>query len=403
MRDFIAFKQILRQNRHFRRLWFSHLVSLLGDWLSYIAVAVISIEQGEGAIAIAMVMVAHSLPTVLIAPFAGRLADRFDRKKIIMLGYLVAAALTVVMFGAAKAGMLYAMQLVLLLRVAASSIAMTARSAAIPSLVERSDLQTAHALLGLSWSIMFTFGLALGGVAAEFLSPSGAILLDAFTFILAAFLISKLPALFPSKQELVSSKKVTGQGVLSYLWQRPKLLSYVVSKTPDMVINSGAWVTLNLVAGTRLAPLSTALALGVFQCVRAIGTGVGPLIPEKLIPRIPLVGTVMMMVGVTAFASDWGVPLTILGLFCWGAGGGHNWIMSSTASQSNTDDAFMGRVAATESLLFSLASCGGALLSGYVSQSQNWSEAGCWVTLSIGGILWLGCWLLRLKTHQVSG
>ena len=75
------------------------MVSLIGDWLSYIAVAVISIEKGEGALAVAMVMVVHSLPTAVVAPTAGWLADRFDRKTIMLAGYSLSALLTLAMFG----------------------------------------------------------------------------------------------------------------------------------------------------------------------------------------------------------------------------------------------------------------------------------------------------------------
>ena len=67
MRDLVAFKRILTTNKDFRRIWLSHMVSLIGDWLSYIAVAVISIEKGEGALAVAMVMVVRMRPRSLVA------------------------------------------------------------------------------------------------------------------------------------------------------------------------------------------------------------------------------------------------------------------------------------------------------------------------------------------------
>ena len=123
------------------------MISLIGDWLSYIAVAVISLQQGEGAIAVALIMVAHSLPTAIVSPIAGRLADRFDRTRIMIAGYALSALLTFAMFAAAKTDMLYTLQGVLLLRVASSAVALTARSAVIPTLVPKDRLRLAHALL----------------------------------------------------------------------------------------------------------------------------------------------------------------------------------------------------------------------------------------------------------------
>ena len=60
--DLSGFKRLILGNPHFRRLWFSHMISLVGDWLSYIAVSVISIQQGGGAFAVGMVMFVHSIP-----------------------------------------------------------------------------------------------------------------------------------------------------------------------------------------------------------------------------------------------------------------------------------------------------------------------------------------------------
>ena len=60
----------------------SNVISQIGDWLSHIAVALISIQQGGGALAVALVLVAHALPTALMSPITGPLADRFDRKLI---------------------------------------------------------------------------------------------------------------------------------------------------------------------------------------------------------------------------------------------------------------------------------------------------------------------------------
>ena len=106
------------------------------------------------------------------------------------------------------------------------------------------------------------------------------------------------------------------------------------------------------------------------------------------------------MIGVAIFGVASGTTFTLLGLFLWGAGGGHNWVMSSAASQSNTDDEYMGRVAAADALLFSLGSSGAALLSGYVSESLQWAEAGCWSTFGLGGVLWVSCLLLRLRSPR---
>ena len=145
-----ALRTLIRTNGPFRRLWIGHMISLIGDWLSYIAVSVISIQQGGGAFAVGMVMFVHSIPLALMSPISGPLADRIDRKKLLIAGYLGASLLTLGMWGAARMESVWLLQAVLFLRVCVSAIAMNARSASIPALVGRDQLRIANALLGLT-------------------------------------------------------------------------------------------------------------------------------------------------------------------------------------------------------------------------------------------------------------
>ena len=70
------------RHRGFRRLWASQAISLFGDWLSFIAISLLALHKGDGAIALAMVLAAHTLPSALAQPLAGVLSDRFDRIKL---------------------------------------------------------------------------------------------------------------------------------------------------------------------------------------------------------------------------------------------------------------------------------------------------------------------------------
>src|SRR5712692_6182975 len=79
----------------FSRLWRAMLVSSLGDWVGFVAVASLVARLGGvrvGALAVAGVMLARLLPSVLFGPFAGVFADRFDRRKL-MIGADIARGL----------------------------------------------------------------------------------------------------------------------------------------------------------------------------------------------------------------------------------------------------------------------------------------------------------------------
>jgi MFS family permease len=398
--DLKGFSRLIRENRDFRRLWISHMISLIGDWLSYIAVSVISIQQGGGAFAVGMVMFVHSIPLAIMSPISGPLADRVDRKWLIIGGYLGASLLTLGMWGAANMESVWLLQGALFLRVCVSGIAMTARSASIPALVGRDDLRLANALLGLTWSVMFTLGLALGGFASEFLSPSGAILLDAMTFILAVLVALGLPSLKPEVGEDGPPRPGLADMLLAwrYVKARPKLLSTVLAKTPPTVANSGAWVTLNLVAGHRLSFTTLAIAIGIMQSVRAIGSGIGPLLPERIIPRNPHMGTLVAFAGILLLAAFDSVWMSFIALSLWGIGQGHNWVISSANLQAATPDHLLGRVTSLDFFMFSVGGAFAAMLAGFLCDLWHDSAAGTWVATALGALGWFYCLRLTLKT-----
>src|SRR6266581_329500 len=81
-----SFKDLLT-HPSFSRLWRAMLVSSLGDWVGFVAVASLVAHLGGerlGALAVAGVMLARLLPSVLFGPFAGVFADRFDRRRLMV-------------------------------------------------------------------------------------------------------------------------------------------------------------------------------------------------------------------------------------------------------------------------------------------------------------------------------
>ena len=396
--DFNGFALLIRENKDFRRIWISHMISMIGDWLSYIAVSVISVQQGGGAFAVGMVMFVHSIPLALMTPISGPLADRLDRKWLLIGAYLGSSLLTLGMWGAANQQSVWLLQVVLFLRVCVSGIGITARSAAIPSIVGRENLRIANALLGLTWSVMFTLGLALGGFATEWLSPSGAILLDAVTFLVAVAVAMGLPSLQPDIGEEGPPRPGFADVLQAwrYVQARPKLLATVLAKTPPTIANGGAWVTLNLVAGPRLSFTTMAIAIGIMQCVRAIGSGIGPLLPEWIMPRNSLVGPIVAFVGVALLAGFDSVVLSFVGLSLWGIGMGHNWVISAANLQAATPDHLLGRVTSLDFFMFSVGGAVASLLAGLLCDFWGDPAAGTWAATALGFSVWLYCyWLTR--------
>jgi MFS family permease len=85
----VSFRVLLRNNRDFRRLFLASVVSLAGDWFSFVAVADLVTRLTGRPGAAAFVYAATVLPVFLASPVAGAIADRYDRKKILIIADLI--------------------------------------------------------------------------------------------------------------------------------------------------------------------------------------------------------------------------------------------------------------------------------------------------------------------------
>ena len=81
--------QLIKKRRAFRNLWLSIVVSLMGDWFNTIASMMIVNQYTDSGLAISGILIARTLPIFLVGPIAGVVADRFDRKKIMIVTDLI--------------------------------------------------------------------------------------------------------------------------------------------------------------------------------------------------------------------------------------------------------------------------------------------------------------------------
>lgn len=368
---------LLRQYPAFRRLWLAGAISQVGDWLSFVAVSVLALSAGGGALGLALVFAAHALPAAVLAPFAGALVDRVDRRRVLVGAELVAAAVTAAMAVAAAAGWLAVVHALLMVRSAISVIVPTAEVAAVRRLVGPGALVRANAILAATWSVAYVAGMALGGAAA-LLGPALALALDAGTFVVAAAVHATLPAMpvegaprTTLATVVRSTPRDTAVALRAAAAHRP-LLAALLAKATLAIAGGAGWIALNLVGASAQPFGAAALSFGVLQAVRGAGTGVGPAVAAWLTAhgareatlhhaaRLAMLGSIAAL----AIARD-PVSLLVVSLV-WGAGTGTNWVISQAGLQRHATDAVIGRLAAFDELLFTVAmvasAVGGAVI-----------------------------------------
>lgn len=358
---------LLRRRPQFRRLWLSGVVSLVGDFLSFVTIALMSLEASEGPLVLAITLAVHQLPAALLGAFAGTIVDRVDRRKLLIAANVAQAVLTVI--GALFAGWsVVAVQAIVLGRSAVAAFILPAETAALRRVVAPDELADANALFATTWSTSFVVGMAAGGLLAE-LGATTALLIDSLTFVFAVWMAWGLPAMVPER-DIPVRFSFTGEirEALALTREEPRLWPVLLAKIPPALAWGAAWLALHLVSEETVPFGTAAISVGVLQSMRGVGTGIGPIVATRAFrggvspTRILVVALVVLVVAVPAFVTLRWPPMMLIAVLLWGAGSGASWVISSTMLQSMAGDARIGRLSALDELFNVLAMQSSAFL-----------------------------------------
>jgi predicted MFS family arabinose efflux permease len=194
----LTYRQLLRGNADFRRLWTGQVVSEIGDWLNNIAVLALTIQlagAGHEGRAIALYAIARHLPLFLFGPVAGVVVDRTDRRRVMILADIARAVLALGFLLARSSAELPVIYLVGASLFAISAFFNVAKRAAIPNMVSGADeLLTANSLSSSTTAATIAIGSALGGIVATLTGRDVVFILNALTFLVSALMIRRIRA-----------------------------------------------------------------------------------------------------------------------------------------------------------------------------------------------------------------
>lgn len=238
------------RNPRFLKLWIGQGVSFVGDAISMVAFVILIVQITGSASAVGGLLVARLLPT-LASPLAGVLADRLDRRMVLVASDLVRAVTVIGVVFTRDIVVLYA--LIFLMGLARTLFNPTIR-AAFPSVVGDGDLTRANALISATFSVSIALGPALGGLLVATVGLKAAFLLDAATYVVSAVFLYRIPIPRPQASE--------GDGILRELGAGLRYLA-------------GARIPLAIVIGAFLTILTINLTVPaeVFLAKETFGTG----------------------------------------------------------------------------------------------------------------------------------
>jgi MFS family permease len=374
----VGYVELLRSNHDYRRLWLAEVISFLGDWFNTIALYTAVEELSGSTEAVSMVFVVKMLPIFLVAPVAGPLIDRFDRKKLLVLSDVARCLCALGLVLAYRLHSIALLGILLFVMVCFSGLFIPTKSSILPQITEDGELGAANALSAGTWSVMLALGAALGGVVTELVGVETALVLDAGTFLLSASFLFPLPALLAHREDGDDADRSFVAG-LRYLWRHPFLAATIAIK-PLMAL-AGGGIAMLPVFGTRVfAGASGPTWMGLLYAMRGLGALVGSLVVRRIFGDAPATMRKLVPIGFAIIGAGYlwlGRSDTIwqaaAAYLLTAIGGGMLWTFSSHLGQRESANAYRGRVFAVEFGGLTLTMAITAATAGVVVERLGWS------------------------------
>ncbi len=182
------------RDRDFRLLWTAGLISETGDWLLLVSLPILVFQLTGSALGTAIAFLVELAPGILLSPVAGHLADRWDRRRALVVLAVVQAAGLLPLLALHDAGDLWIGYTVITFQAAMLTLFEPTKNALLPTLVPADRLVTANSLVGLNQNVGRLVGAPLGGLLLALGSLGTIVAVDAVSFLLAALLIVRLHA-----------------------------------------------------------------------------------------------------------------------------------------------------------------------------------------------------------------
>jgi MFS family permease len=385
------------RSRDMRRLWFAMFGSNIGTWMQNVALGAYAYNLTHSASFVSVVFFAQLGPVLVLAPFAGLLADVVDRRKLLVLTNLEQLAFATVLAFVARSD--HPSRPVLIAVVVAIGIgnAMSGPplSSLLPNLVPKEDLPGAVSLQSVQLNLSRVIGPAIGGVLLPSLHASGLFTLTASTYLIAvAGVLSIKPVSQPAIEGGLGLRRLLGGFEAA---RRDPLIRTVLLTIASISLFCLPFVGLMpAVAAENLGLDVNGIGYGLLYATFGLGAATGAIAVGSVLaarPREPVIAGSLALFGVAlaGFAvlrhPGPAYPLVFMvGLFYFSA------VTSlSTRLQENLDDAIRGRVMALYMMGF-----GGTVPVGVFAGGHLVDVTSVTAVVGVGGVIaLLLAWAVR--------
>jgi MFS family permease len=365
------------RHRNFRLYWIGQIVSLVGTWMQSVSQPWLVLLLGGSPIQLGLVLALQFAPSLALAPLGGVIADRVDKRRLLLWTQSFAALEAAVLFGLTVTGVIQIWEIMVLALALGfvNALDMPVRQSFAAELVPREDLINAITLNSASFNLARVIGPAIAGLALAFYGPAFNFGVNAISYlgVLAALLRMDPAAMQPISraQQPASMRSSLAEGI-RYAVRTPTVLWPLVLLGGIGMFGMNFQTLLPLFA--RFTLDLNADGFGALFAAMGLGSLIGSLSLAFIGSRRPLVGMIIGGgISFVTFETFLGLsrsPLVAFPLIVFV--GLSSMLMINTINvivQRSVPDALRGRVMALYVTVFAGSTPIGGLFAGSVAQA----------------------------------
>jgi len=344
-------------NVGFMLLWLGQLTSQMADRIFVYVLMIIIYQSTRSNLGVSLPLLAFGIPSVLVAPWAGILVDKLDRKGILVVTGVIRGLLILSIVPLISGSLLWIF-LISLLAYSAAQFFAPAETSSIPELVEKQNLIVANSLFMITWMASSVIGFGLGAPLVNLLNEKKTVVASAMLYFISAAAILLIP-LKPNEPSKEKSHVLVDLMAGFEFIRRNEIVRYSLLK---LFVAASAVATLSLLAISYASDILKIGERNFGYLIIAVGVGmlVGMFTLERLRHYLKM-GTIVvssfLVSGAVLIALAYVRDVTLAMLLIVLLGVGNIYITSSiqTILQHHIPKQIRGRVFGVQNMLVNSA------------------------------------------------
>jgi len=351
-------------------MWIGACTSSIGTWMQIVAQGWLIYRLSHSAFLLALDQFLNGLPIFLLSPITGVIADRVERRRILLVSQYVQMATAAILTVLVATGVVHVWHIISLSFITgfAQAFGAPAYQALIPTLVDREDMPNAIALNSIQFNLAVTVGPALAGQALAKLGETWCFGLNALSFLAPVISLTMITSRFypekvkesifaSFKKGIVFARQQVGMEALIFLafcmtFLAMPIRTYLPVFVKD-IFHRGPETYGNLLSLMGIGSISGSLLIAAAGHTERKG-------------RIALGGLVVLGAGITVFGLSKSLPLSGAALLIVGAAMMAVFAMVNSLVQLITTNEMRGRMMSIYTFAFRGGMPMGNLVSGWL-------------------------------------